>query len=130
MKIYKRYKLLFIINCFTIIVFLSSIVYFKVTKYNDYLKINANYIKKNQVRIVVEDKLFKKIEKNPYVYVNTKKKQIKIVSITKNIYREKKKSYHEVFLNLDLERKGNIELSILNKKKEFITMFKECWKEK
>lgn len=130
MKIYKRYKLLFIINCFTIIVFLSSIVYFKVTKYNDYLKINANYIKKNQVRIVVEDKLFKKIEKNPYVYVNTKKKQIKIVSITKNIYREKKKSYHEVFLNLDLERKGNLELSILNKKKEFITMFKECWKEK
>ena len=65
MKIYKRYKLLFIINCFTIILFLSSIVYFKVTKYNDYLKINANYIKKNQVRIVVEDKLFKKIEKNP-----------------------------------------------------------------
>ena len=130
MKIYKRYKLLFIINCFTIIVFLSSIVYFKVTKYNDYLKINANYIKKNQVRIVVEDKLFKKIEKNPYVYVNTKKKQIKIVSITKNIYREKKKSYHEVFLNLDLERKGNLELSILNKKKEFITMFKECCKEK
>lgn len=130
MKIYKRYKLLFIINCFTIILFLSSIVYFKVTKYNDYLKINANYIKKNQVRIIVEDKLFKKIEKNPYVYANTKKKKIKIVSITKNIYREKKKSYHEVFLNLDLERKGNIELSILNKKKEFITMFKECWKEK
>lgn len=102
---------------------------FKMFKYNRYYKIDGTYIKENHIRLIVTDKILKDIEKNNYVYIKSKKEKIKIITITKNIYKSKRKNYHEVLLKVKIENKEDIELSILEEKKELITMFKDCWKE-
>ena len=130
MRKYKKYRLLFFFNFLTIILFLVTVIYFSINKYNEYIKLNAVYVLDNTIKTIVEEKELKIIEKNKYVYLNSKKYKVEIISISKNIYRKKNKIYHELLLKIkNLKNKDNINVSIVSNKKTYITMFKSCWKE-
>ena len=98
MRKYKKYRLLFFFNFLTIILFLVTVIYFSINKYNEYIKLNAVYVLDNTIKTIVEEKELKIIEKNKYVYLNSKKYKVEIISISKNIYRKKNKIYHELLL--------------------------------
>ncbi len=130
MKKYKKYRLLFFFNFVTIICFLITLFYFSVNKYNKYIKLNYIYALNDEIKLIVGDKELKIIEKNKYIYLNSKKYPLEIVSITRNIYKNNNKYYNELILKIkDVKLNNNPSISILSNKKSYITMFKSCWKE-
>ncbi len=130
MKIYKKYHLLFFMNFLTIITFLISLVYFNNINYNEYIKLDSIYVLDNTVKMIVDNKQLENIQKNKFIYLNSEKSKIKIISITKNIYIRRGINYHEVLLNIyNINEKTDLNISIYNKKKSYITIFKDCWKE-
>ncbi len=130
MKRYKKYQLLFTINVFTITIFILLLTMLFIKDYNEYTKINASYILDNIVEIVITTKELKQIEKNNYIYLNSKKTKIEIISTTKNIYQRKKVYYHQILLKINgITNKNLLNISIFNKKERMINLFFDCWKE-
>lgn len=130
MKKYRKYQLLFSINLLTIAIFVLFLITIFIKYYNEYTKINASYILDNIVEIVINTKELKQIEKNNYVYLNSKKTKIEMISTTKNIYQRKKTYYHQVLLKINgITNKSTLNISIFYKKEKIINLFFDCWKE-
>lgn len=130
MKRYKKYQLLFTINIITIIIFVLFLITISIKYYNDYTKISSSYILDNMVEIVITTKELKQIEKNNYIYLNSKRKKIEIISTIKNIYQRKNIKYHQVLLKINhITDKSILNISIFNKKEKIIKLFFDCWKE-
>lgn len=103
------------------------------TKINTYIVITGVVVSDKIVQILVDDKQLKTILKSNYVYIDNKKKPIKTHSVTKNIIKQNKKSYHYIKIKLNLNKKyktnDSILITIYNKKEKIISIFKTCWKE-
>lgn len=130
MKNYKKYQLLFTINLITIIIFSLFLITISTKYYNEYTKINSSYILDNIVEIVITTKELKQIEKNNYIYLNSKRRKIEIISTIKNIYQRKNIKYHQVLLKINnIKDKSTLNISIFDKKEKIIKLLFDCWKE-
>lgn len=130
MRKYKKYRLLFFYNFLTIVSFLITLIYFSNNKYNEFIKINSIYVINDSIKIIVDTNTLKIIEKNKYVYLDSKKYPIEIIYITKNISRNNNKAFHEIVFKINnIKLNNNLNISIVSNKKSYITMFQSCWKE-
>lgn len=130
MKRYKKYQLLFTINLFFMILFILFFIIICIKKYNEYTKINGIYILDNIVQIVITTDELRQIQKNNYVYLNSKRKKIDIITITKNVYNRNRINYHQVLIKLEsVDEKTILNISIFQQKRKVIELFWTCWKE-
>ncbi len=130
MKRYKKYQLLFTINIIIIILFILFVISLTKINYNEYTKLNSIYIIDNVVESVVTSKQLKYLEKNNFVYLNSSRKKIEILSITKNIYKRDGEFYHQILLKINKIKENTIiNMSIPQKKRKLIILIKDCWKE-
>ncbi len=130
MKRYKKYQLLFMFNLFLVILFIVFFIVIFIKKYNEYTKISSIYILDNIVQIVITTDELQQIQKNNYVYLNSKRKKIDIIAITKNVYKRNQINYHQVLIKLrPVDEKTILNISIFHKKRKMIELFWNCWKE-
>lgn len=130
MRKYKKYQLLFSVNLIFISIFMIFIFKCIFKNYDEYSKLNSVYILDNIMEIVVTTKELRQLEKNNCIYLNSKKKKIKILSIVKNILKKDDVCYHQVRVNINnVSRDTILNVSIYNKKERMIRLFFDCWKE-
>lgn len=103
------------------------------TKVNTYMEITGIMISDKIVQVLVDDKELEAILKSNYVYIENKKINKKLDSITKNVLKRNNNSYHYIKLKLNLGKKyktnDSVPITIYNKKEKIISIFKTCWKE-
>lgn len=131
----KRYEETFIIFFFIFIIFINLIILFSYSfnkKIITYELINASYVKDDLIQILVTDKQLKNIYKNKYLFINNRKRKIRIEKVDKYILKRYKKSYHSVLLNVELDKKYKnndlIELFFFKEKINVYSMIKVVWK--
>lgn len=124
MKNYQNNINLFIINFITLIATTILAIYLFFKPFNTYKSIDGIVVLENVYTIVINDKLLKSIQKNNYVYIDSKKTHIDIISVTRNYY----KNYHQVLIRLK-SKKEKIKVSIFYQERNFIQLFLECWEE-
>lgn len=130
MRNYKRYKIIFILSFIVIVSLIIFILNLWVNSYQDYEKLNSIFIEDNRISFIADDNTFKNLRKNKYLYYNGKKKKIKIINITKNIYKKSNKKYHQILVEVPgITSEENLNISIYKNKKKIISLFFEAWKE-
>lgn len=98
--------------------------------YNEYKKLDVIYVLDNVIEVFLTEEDLKQIQKNNYLYLNSKKQKVKFLSITKNVYQRKKLSYHQVLLEIsNINKNTTLNISIFREKKKWITLLKDSWKE-
>lgn len=130
---YERLNLLIFTIIFLLIlevVFFVIIFFRKTPIYN---KFSSVVVKDDIVSIIVSQDELKLFYDNKYIYVGDYRKVFKRVSITRNILKRNKKSYHEVLIKFSFDKKYKvndiIEISVVRGKISSISIFKIIWKE-
>ena len=129
-KKYENDSLIFALSFLSIITFIILIILSMRKDYKKYVSIPANHIADNIVEVVLTTKELKYLQKNKYVFNDSKKIKIEIISITKQAYKNTKRC-HLVVLKLKL-KKGQtnvIYISIYDKREKYIKLLKQFWKE-
>ncbi|MBR4619136.1 MAG: hypothetical protein IKO49_07515 [Bacilli bacterium] len=123
---YKKDENLFIVN-FVIIVITISIFINVFKKYiPNYYVIKANWVIDNVYNVVVDKYIVKELEKNPYVYINSLKINVEIISREKNYY----KNYDSLLLKCNMKKLDSVvDMSVYGGRKSFFKLFMKCWEE-
>lgn len=88
--------------------------------------VQGELISNNTYSIFIGNSTLKRLEKNPYIYVENKKIRIEIVDMYKKYY----KKYNKVIIKCNKKQESKeLKISIYNGKKSFFKMFLECWEE-
>lgn len=129
MKNYRKYQLLFSMSFLLIFSVVIFTIYILNGYYREYTNIRGIYILDNVIEIIVDTSTLKKIEKNNTLFLNSKKKKYQIISIEKNVYKDRK-YYHQVLLKIrGINKDTKINVSIYNKKRKLIYLFIDGFKE-
>ena len=123
---YKKDENLFIVN-FVIIVITIFIFINVFKKYiPNYYVIKANWVIDNVYNVVVDKYIVKELEKNPYVYINSLKINVEIISREKNYY----KNYDSLLLKCNMKKLDSVvDMSVYRGRKSFFKLFMKCWEE-
>ena len=133
-KKYEKKQALFTSIFFLIISYIIFIDIIFTNTYNKYILMNANVLTDKVIEVFITNKELKYLKANHYVYINDKKYKRKIEEVNRNILKQNNKSYHEVKIGLNLDKKyktgDSITIRVIEKKEKLYKIFKSCWKEK
>lgn len=128
-KNYEKDQLLLTMCFLFIIVEIITIMMCLKLKYQNFSLISVTMITKNYVSSYVDDKDLKVLNNNKKLYINNKKYNYEITSITRKVVK-KGKWYHEIIMRINLPKKYNdkdiITIGIFEKKKNIIDIFRNC----
>lgn len=121
---------LFIISFILVVSFLFILYFCICKKYAEYSMVPASYVLDDVIEITLSDSELAYIQKNQYVFYNSRKEKIEFVSIIRNAYKGRKRR-NQVLLRLKLDRNEEnlIYISIFRENKNFIDLLVDCWKE-
>ena len=121
MRNYKKYSTIFIISFIEVLSFILFIFNLFINKYQDFKNLNGIFIEENRVSFIVDTTTFKRLRKNKFIYYNGKKKKLKILDITKNIYKKEKKAYHQILVEIPgIKNAKNLNISMYKNRKSKI----------
>lgn len=130
----KNYEKTFLINFLSIliiIVFIVSLLLFKIKFIRTYSSISSTVVKNNLIYFLVDDKQLSYLHNNKYFIANGKKYLINIEQINKNVLKRNEKNYHSVLLKVNLNKKYKendfIKILLFNKKIDVYSMIKTVW---
>ena len=126
MKKYIKDEFFLFLNA--LVFFITIVVVIKIfkEKLRTYNITTAALIIDNNYVIFVNNEDMKFLQKNPYVYIDSKKVHIKIIEINKKYY----KNFNKILIRIKKkELKKEISISIYNNKKNFLELFFNCWEE-
>ena len=130
MRNYKKYSTIFIISFIEVLSFILFIFNLFINKYQDFKNLNGIFIEENRVSFIVDTTTFKRLRKNKFIYYNGKKKKLKILDITKNIYKKEKETYHQILVEIPgIKTAENLNISMYKNRKSRISLFLDTWKE-
>lgn len=120
-----------------IVIFIIMELYFIIYMYSNKVriyKITNSVVKSDKlIELVVNDQELKSLSSYKYIYIDNKRYLKNQNSLTKNILRRNSKYYHQLVLELELEKKYKVNdvimITIYDKKEKIISIFKTCWKE-
>ena len=118
---------------FILIILILVLLIFSFSKnIREYKVINSSVVKDDLVEVLVTDKELKMIYDNNYLFLNRRKKLIKIEEVNKSILVRKNKKYHNVLLKLKLNNDVKVNdiksLVLFNRKVNIFEMIKIIWK--
>ena len=126
MKKYRKEELLLFSNAILFLITILVVIKIFNKPIRTYNITTATLIIDNNYVIFVNDKDKKFLQKNPYVYIDSKKVHIKIIEINKKYY----KNFNKVLIRIEKKNlKKEISISIYNNKKNFLELFFNCWEE-
>ena len=134
MKIKNYEKLTYIYTVIFILFILMTILIFYSFNNNikTYNTINSNVIKDDLVEVLVTDKELKTIYSNKYLYLNRKRRKIKIEEVNRKVLVRKHKNYHNVLLKIKLGSNAKVNdiktLTLFNKRINIFEMIRIIWK--
>lgn len=130
----KNYEKTFLINFLSIliiIVFIVSLLLFKIKFIRTYSSISSTVVKNNLIYFLADDKQLSYLHNNKYFIANGKKYLINIEQINKNVIKRNEKNYHSVLLKVNLNKKYKendfIKILLFNKKIDVYSMIKTVW---
>ena len=127
---YKKYRTIMLLSFIEIVSFILFIFNLFISSYQDYVKLNGIFIEENRVSFITDSKILISLRKNKFLYYNGKKKKIKILKVTKNIYKKEKKTYHQILVEIPgIKNDKNLNISMYKNKKSKISLFLDTWKE-
>ena len=130
MRNYKKYRTIMLLSFIEIVSFILFIFNLFISSYQDYVKLNGIFIEENRVSFITDSKILISLRKNKFLYYNGKKKKIKILKVTKNIYKKEKKTYHQILVEIPgIKNDKNLNISMYKNKKSKISLFLDTWKE-
>ncbi len=133
-KKYEKKQALFTSIFFLIISYLIFIYIICTNTFNKYILINTTVINDEVIDTFITNKELKYLKANRYIYIKDKKYKRKILEVNRNILKQKNKSYHEVKIKTNLDKKyktgDSITIRVIEKKEKLYKIFKSCWKEK
>lgn len=131
----KNYEKTFLINFLSIliiIVFIVSLLLFKIKFIRTYSSISSTVVKNNLIYFLADDKQLSYLHNNKYFIANGKKYLINIEQINKNVLKRNEKSYHSVLLKVNLNKKYKendfLKILLFNKKIDVYSMIKTVWR--
>ncbi len=126
MKKYKKEEFLLFSNAFLFLITILIIINIFKKPIRTYNVTTASLIIDNNYVIFIDNKDTKFLQKNPYIYIDSKKAHIKIIEINKKFY----KNYNKVLIRIEKKKlKKELNISIYNNKKNFLELFFNCWEE-
>lgn len=126
MKKYRKEELLLFSNAILFLITILVVIKIFNKPIRTYNITTATLIIDNNYVIFVNDKDMKYLQKNPYVYIDSKKVHIKIIEINKKYY----KNFNKILIRIEKKKlKKQISISIYNNKKNFLELFFNCWEE-
>lgn len=126
MKKYRKEELLLFSNAILFLITILVVIKIFNKPIRTYNITTATLIIDNNYVIFVNDKDMKYLQKNPYVYIDSKKVHIKIIEINKKYY----KNFNKILIRIEKKKLNKeISISIYNNKKNFLELFFNCWEE-
>ena len=131
-KDYEKFGLVRFFLVLFIIFFLGLLVFFVTgTSVKKYSLASGVVTSSSQVMIVVDSKVLSWLYRNRFVMIEGNKKEFSIDRVNKNILKQKKKNYHQVFLKINLSKEYQmndaIEIAFSPKTISFWTIFLKAW---
>lgn len=130
-KNYEKKELLVFISIILLILEILFGVYLFIKKDYEYEKISAIVLKDNLLIIVADKTERNNINKNNFVYIDSKKERYKLIEDKGVIMTKENKKYYELLIRVKLNKKykvnDTINLSIKTKKIRLIKIFKIIW---
>lgn len=130
-KNYEKNKLL-IFSCILLFIMIFLFVLFLFDKkFVVYRNISGVVFSDNIVTFLVDDNELKLFIKNNVVYFFDKRKKFEIKQIDKNVLERNGKKYHYLYLKINIPKNYKVndifDISIVEKYKRYIEMFKIIW---
>ena len=120
------------------VIFVISIVFFILLFFSTrknirtYKVIMSTVMKNDIVEVLVTDKELKTIYNNKYLFIDKRKKKIKIEKIDKKVLKRSNKYYHSVIFKVELNKRvkenDTKKLLFFDEKVTFFDMMKVIWK--
>ena len=131
---YKDYEKFGLVRFFLVlfIIFFLGLLVFLVTgtSVKEYSLASGVVTSSSQV-MVVDSKVLSWLYRNRFVMIDGKKKEFSIDRVNKNILKQKKKNYHQVFLKINFSKEYQmndaIEIAFSPKAISFWTIFLKAW---
>lgn len=126
MRNYRKEELLLFSNLF--ILFITIFFVTKVLKdsIKTYEVVSASLLIDNNYTVFVNDKCLSYLNRNKYVYINSKRVKVSIVEINRKYY----KNYNKLILRINMKKASKeMNITIYNEKKSFFKLFLKCWEE-
>lgn len=132
---YKDYEKFGLVRFFLVLflIFFLGILVFLVTgnSVKKYSLASGVVASSNQIMLVVDSKVLSWLYRNRFVMIDGKKKEFSIDRVNKNILKQKKKNYHQVFLKINLSKEYQmndaVEISFSPQAISFWTIFLKAW---
>lgn len=126
MRNYKKEELLLFSNLF--LLFITIFFTAKVLKESikTYEVVSASLLIDNNYVVFVNDKCLSYLNKNKYVYINSKRVKVSIVEINRDYY----KNYNKLIIRINMKKmKKEMNITIYDERKSFWKLFLKCWEE-
>lgn len=132
---YKDYEKFGLVRFFLVLflIFFLGILVFLVTgtSVKKYSLASGVVASSNQIMLVVDSKVLSWLYRNRFVMIDGKKKEFSIDRVNKDILKQKKKNYHQVFLKINLSKEYQmndaVEISFSPQAISFWTIFLKAW---
>lgn len=132
---YKDYEKFGLVRFFLVLflIFFLGILVFLVTgtSVKKYSLVSGVVASSNQIMLVVDSKVLSWLYRNRFVMIDGKKKEFSIDRVNKDILKQKKKNYHQVFLKINLSKEYQmndaVEISFSPQAISFWTIFLKAW---
>ena len=132
---YKDYEKFGLVRFFLVLflIFFLGILVFLVTgtSVKKYSLVSGVVASSNQIMLVVDSKVLSWLYRNRFVMIDGKKKEFSIDRVNKDILKQKKKNYHQVFLKISLSKEYQmndaVEISFSPQAISFWTIFLKAW---
>ena len=121
-----KYESIFIYNFIFLIVGLFIIISILNKLIPIYIVTKASLVLDNTYSAFIDNKTLKQLNKNPYVYIDSKRIKIEIIDTYKKYY----KNYNKVIFKIKKKiNNKELDISIYNNKDDFKKIFFKCWEE-
>ena len=121
-----KYESIFIYNFIFLIVGLFIIISILNKLIPSYIVTKASLVLDNTYSAFIDNKTLKQLNKNPYVYIDSKRIKIEIIDTYKKYY----KNYNKVIFKIKKKiNNKELDISIYNNKDDFKKIFFKCWEE-
>ena len=115
-----------------LVLFCFVVLFLFKTKYREYSMITGILVTDNYVQTIINYNDFKSLSSSKYLYIDNVRVKFRIISTKRNVIKKNNKLYHEVILRVKTPKKykdnDSINLTIYNKRKKIINIFKSCFR--
>lgn len=130
-KKYHNFKLIIFFSIFIIFLEVIFLLYIFEKSYVIYRRLQGVVVMDNVLTLVVDDKELNMFYSNNCLFLNNKKMKYTIRNVNRDVLKRNDIYYHEVFLNVKLDKKSKVndvlDISLMEKNDNLYKIFKIIW---